>query len=133
MIAGRWEERQIERFGAGGISAAKARMGEVWTASGGFPCALVYQGRVARGEDAILVECLGAGGGEIEVYAQRFRPRRGLLRGFKLIGEVTRVGSAELTLVAPASRETDVASASPGVGSDQGPDGQGSISPRRIA
>ena len=57
----------------------------------------LYLRRAALGhdEEAIVIEHGQAGRAEAEVFAQRFRPRRGPLRGFKLRGEPTPVGEIE--------------------------------------
>jgi hypothetical protein len=58
-------------------------------------CAVVFEGRVRNDQRAILVELQRAGGDEVEVFCQPFRPKGGRLRPFKLIGEVTLAGRRE--------------------------------------
>jgi hypothetical protein len=90
-------DRRVERFDRDAITEAKGRLGEFLRTPGEEECVLVYQGRVGHAEDAILVEGGSAGKLRVEIYAQRFRPHRGRFRGFKLIGDLTRVGVTEST------------------------------------
>ena len=95
MITDRWGDRRVEQFDTDALTDGKARFQEfVHGAGGAETCALVYVGRVGHGEDALVIEC-GQAGEEAEVFVQRFRPRRGRLRGFKLSGQPTPVGTSE--------------------------------------
>jgi hypothetical protein len=96
MITDRWGDRRAEQFDVAALSDAKTRLREfVHTAAGDEQCVLVYLGRVGEGEEAILIERAKAGDEEAEVFVQRFRPRRGRFRAFKLIGELKAVGTTE--------------------------------------
>ena len=96
MITDRWGDRRVEQFEREGPGGAQARFWDfVRTAAGDETCALVYVGRVDLDEEAIVIEHGQAGRQEADVFIQRFRPRRGPLRGFKLIGEPTPVGPTE--------------------------------------
>jgi hypothetical protein len=94
MITDRWGDRRVEQFDTGALPDAVLSFGEfVRAAAGAETCVLVYVGRVGQGEEAIVIECGRAGNSEAEVFVQHFRPRRGRLRGFKLSGEPTPVGT----------------------------------------
>jgi hypothetical protein len=99
LIIDRWGDRRIERFEPDvlpdALSAAKERFADFLRSAGGEEeCALVYLGR-DDGEEAILIERGGAGYGPPGVLVQRFRPRRGRFRGFKLIGKPKPVDAGE--------------------------------------
>jgi hypothetical protein len=102
MILERWGVRHFERFEDHDLSAAKSALSRFVLTPGDDFGVLVYYGRVGHDEDAILVEHARAGGRVVEVFAQRFRPRRGPLRGFKLIGDLRHVGSVDAS---PAADE----------------------------
>jgi hypothetical protein len=86
----------LEEFEGEDPGTGQARFREyVRTAAGDEACALVYVGHVDLDEEAIVIERGQAGRQEAELFVQRFRPRRGLLRGFKLVGEPTPVGQIE--------------------------------------
>ena len=96
FLIDRLGDRRSEQFEDDALSEAKARLAEfLRTAAGDERCALVYVGRVGHDEDAIVIESGQPVRGEAEVYIQRFRPRRGRLRGFKLIGEPKPVGTTD--------------------------------------
>jgi hypothetical protein len=93
MIVQRWGDRWIERFDHRALSDAKAKFGTFLRgAAGDESCALVYLGHVGDREEAILVERGAAGESGAEVFVQRFRPRKGRFRGFKLVGELEPAG-----------------------------------------
>jgi hypothetical protein len=95
LITDRWGDRRIDRFEPNGLSEARGRFEDfLKTAAGDESCALVYLGRVGDGDDAILIERGGAGYGPPELFIQRFRPRRGRFRGFKLIGKPKPAGAS---------------------------------------
>jgi hypothetical protein len=104
MITDRWGDRQVEgfegeQFEGGAVAGAKTRFREfVRAAAGDEQCALVYVVGRRDGEDEIVIERGHAGQPEVEVFVQRFRPRRGRLRRFKLIGEAKPVGTSESVL-----------------------------------
>lgn len=87
VITDNWGDRRAEHFEETGLPGAKEKFGAF---TGGAvseqTCALVYARDAHRDEGAIVVE-LGLPGGEPKTYVQRFRPRKGPLRGFKLRGE----------------------------------------------
>lgn len=86
----------LEEFEPEDLGGAQARVSEfLRTAAGEETCALAYVGHTGRDEEAIIIEYGRAGQQEAEVFVQRFRPRRGPLRGFKLRGEPTPVGEIE--------------------------------------
>jgi hypothetical protein len=88
MITDRWGDRRVEEFDDAALSDARKELGEfLRTAAGDERCVLVYVDRVGESEDAIVIERGQAGQGEAEVFVQHFRPRRGRLRPFKLIGQ----------------------------------------------
>jgi hypothetical protein len=94
VISERWGERRVEHSGTDGLDRTRERFAElVRRMAGNERCALVHLGRVGEGEEAIVVEVAGPGAPEAEVFVQKFRPRRGPLRGFKLIGDLYRAGS----------------------------------------
>jgi hypothetical protein len=94
MITDRWGDRRVEELVA--VSDAKKKLGEFMrTAAGDERCALVYVGRVGVDEDAIVIERGEAGHGEVRVFVQHFRPRRGRLRRFKLVGQPQPTGTTE--------------------------------------
>jgi hypothetical protein len=94
VISERWGDRRVEHSGKEGLETARAQFVElVRRMAGDERCALVRVGHVGLGEDAILVEVAGPGAPEAEVFVQRFRPKRGPLRGFKLVGEPSRAGT----------------------------------------
>jgi hypothetical protein len=96
MITDRWGDRRVEEFDIAALSDAKKKLGEfIRTAAGDERCVLVYVGRVGYDEDAIVIERGLAGRGEAQVFVQQFRPRRGRLRRFKLIGQAQPVGTME--------------------------------------
>jgi hypothetical protein len=93
LITERWGDRGVEHFEPHALEGARARFGEFRrAATGSASCALAHLGHVGLGEQAIIIELGRAGHAEAEVFFQRFRPRRGRLRGFKLIGDLTRAG-----------------------------------------
>ena len=93
MITDRWGDRRVEQFEPEALHGAKTRFREFMrTAAGDESC---YVGPVADGDDAIVVECGEAGRREADVFVQHFRPRRGRLRGFKLLGQARPVGTTE--------------------------------------
>jgi hypothetical protein len=102
VITERWGDRRVEHSGHSGqdgLDSAREQFTElVRRMAGDERCALVHLGQVGLGEDAIVVEVAGPGAPEAEVFVQRFRPKRGPLRGFKLLGEPSRAG----TLGSPA-------------------------------
>jgi hypothetical protein len=63
--------------------------------AGNERCALVHLAPVGLGEDAIVIEVAGPGAREAEVFVQWFRPKRGRLRGFRLIGELAKGGTLD--------------------------------------
>lgn len=86
----------LEEFEFDDLSEAQARRAEfLRSAEGGESCALVYLGHVGLDEEAIVIERGRAGQQEAKVFVQRFRPRRGPLRGFKLLGDPRPVGEIE--------------------------------------
>jgi hypothetical protein len=96
MITDRWGDRRVEQFDAAALPDAKEKLGEfVRTAAGDESCALVHIGRVGADEDAIVIERGAAGRGEVGVFVQHFRPKRGRLRPFKLIGRAEPVGTTQ--------------------------------------
>jgi hypothetical protein len=104
MITDRWGDRRVEEFESeqfegGAVAGAKTRFREfVRSAAGDEQCALVYVVRPRDGEDEIVVERGHAGQPDAEVFVQRFRPKRGRLRRFKLIGDPRPVGTSESAL-----------------------------------
>jgi hypothetical protein len=97
MLADRWGDRRAEQFDRKDLGAAQQKLSEfLHGAAGDEACALVYIGRVRSDEDAIIIEYGQAGRSEAEVFVQRFRPRRGRLRRFKLIGQPTPVGTKDV-------------------------------------
>ena len=95
MITDRWGDRRVEEFGREDLEGARARLLEfLRTAAGEEDCALAYLGHVEH-QEAIVIEHGKAGRPEAEVLVQRFRPRRGPLRSFKLVGEPTPVGQLD--------------------------------------
>ena len=95
LITDRWGDRRIDRFEPNALSDARAGFADfLKTAAGDESCALVHLGHVDDGEEEILIERGGAGYGPPEVFIQRFRPRRGRFRGFKLIGKPKPAGDA---------------------------------------
>jgi hypothetical protein len=96
MITDRWGDRRVEEFDIAAISDAKKKLGEFMrTAAGDERCALVYVGRAGVDEDAIVIERGDAGHSEVRVFVQHFRPRRGRLRRFKLVGQAQPTGTTE--------------------------------------
>lgn len=96
MITDRWGDRRVEDFEADDLGGAQARLSDfLRTAAGDETCALVYIGRVGTDEEAIFVEHVRAGQQEAAVFVQRFRPKRGPLRRFKLLGDPTPLGETE--------------------------------------
>jgi hypothetical protein len=95
LLTERRAEREVEHFDPDSLQGAKARFAEFLEgATENDGCALAHLGHVGLGEDAIVIERGRAGHPEAEIFYQRFRPRRGPLRGFKLIGELTRAGTS---------------------------------------
>lgn len=81
---------RVESLGDGGLEGARTRMEELGRRAGRVGhFALAYLGPTDRGETAIFVELGRLGRAESEVLVQRFRPRRGLFRPFKLLGKVS--------------------------------------------
>jgi hypothetical protein len=81
--------RDIEHFEADELEAARARAAEL--AEGFGPeqrCALVHRGHLGAEGDAILIELHQPGDGDADLFYQRYRPKAGRFRGFKLIGEL---------------------------------------------
>jgi hypothetical protein len=96
LITDRWGDRRTERFGPDALADAKEQFAKfIRSSSGDETCALVHIGRDERGDEAILIERGGAGYGPSASFVQRFRPRRGRFRGFKLIGKPKPVDSGE--------------------------------------
>jgi hypothetical protein len=99
MITDRWGDRRVEEFDIAALSDAKKKLGEfIRTAAGDERCVLVFVGRVGYDEDAIVIARGLAGRDDAQVFVQRFRPRRGRLRRFKLIGQAQPLGTAEPAL-----------------------------------
>lgn len=93
LITDRSGELRVEEFD--GISPGRTRMVELLRgAAGEASCALVFVGRVKLDESAIVIERGVEGSSEVEVFVQRFRPRKGRFRGFKLLGEIQPIGAA---------------------------------------
>jgi hypothetical protein len=93
LITDRSGDLRVEEFD--GISPGRTRMVEFLRgAAGDASCALVFIGRVKLDESAIVIECGVEGSSEVEVFVQRFRPRKGRFRGFKLLGEIESIGAA---------------------------------------
>jgi hypothetical protein len=96
MITERWGDRRVETFDPAALSDAKEKLRDfIRKAAGDERCVLVYLGRVGADEDAIVIERGEAGRGEAGVFVQHFRPRRGRVRRFKLIGQTEPVGTTE--------------------------------------
>jgi hypothetical protein len=88
LITDRWGDLGTERFAPDALADAKQRFAEwIESASNGETCALVHLGRDEDGEEAIRIERGGDGYGPPASYVQRFRPKRGPFRGFKLVGK----------------------------------------------
>ena len=60
-------------------------------------CALVHRGRLDADQDAILIEVHQPGDGEVDVFYQRYRPRAGRFRGFRLIGDLATADRQEVS------------------------------------
>ena len=88
LIIDRWGDRRIDRFEPDELPQARDKLAEFRTAPGEEACALVYVGTVTDREGAILVEHGAAGKPDPEVLVQRFRPKRGPLRRFRLRGKL---------------------------------------------
>ena len=87
---------ELEEFEPADLGGAQARLSEfLHTAAGEDACALAYVSHTGRDEDAIVIEHGRAGQREAKVFVQRFRPRRGPLRGFKLLGDLIPAGEIE--------------------------------------
>lgn len=87
-----WGDCRIERF-PHGLDEARACMEELLnTGPTVGHCALVHLADTDDGP-AIVVELGRLGGHLVEIFMQRFRPRRGLLRGFKLLGSLVPAGA----------------------------------------
>ena len=99
-----WGDCQVERFGDGELERARSRMREVLRgAPGTVHCALAHvePGAGDAGHEGTIVVEVGRAPGDdgeaAERFVQRFRPRRGRFRPFKLIGEISlsRAGDRE--------------------------------------
>jgi hypothetical protein len=96
LITDSWGDRRTEHFAETGLLGAKEKFGAfVSGASGEQTCALVYIGHVDLDEDAIVVELGKPGEDDAAMFVQRFRPRKGPLRGFKLRGELRAISPEE--------------------------------------
>jgi hypothetical protein len=95
VITDNWGDRRTEQFEETGLLGAKEKFGALL---GGTTteqtCALVYISDVSREEGAIVVELGLPGEAEPKIYVQRFRPRKGPLRAFKLRGELREISPA---------------------------------------
>lgn len=91
---------EVESLGEGGLERARTRMEELGRSAGrAGHVALTHVGAMDLGETAIFVELGRLGRTGSEVFVQRFRPRRGLFRPFKLLGKVspaTEIGSPKM-------------------------------------
>lgn len=89
LITDSWGDRRTEHFAETGLLGAKEKFGAfTGGATGDQICALVYIGHVGLDEDTIVVELGLPGEGDARMFVQRFRPRKGPLRGFQLRGEL---------------------------------------------
>ena len=96
LITDRWGDRRAEYFSRTGLLGAKEKFGALVSgATGEQTCALVYIGHVDLDEDAIVVELGQPGRTDVGMFVQRFRPRKGPLRGFKLRGELRAIGPSQ--------------------------------------
>ena len=96
LITDSWGDRRTEHFAETGLLGAREKFGAfVRGATGEETCALVYVGHVDLDEDAIVVELGQPGNEHAGMFIQRFRPRKGPLRGFKLRGELRAISPTE--------------------------------------
>ena len=82
-----WGDCRVERFGADELQEARTRMRDLLSGSAGAGhCALAHDEQLADGRSELLIQIGRMGGEEAEAFAQRYRPRRGRFRPFKLLG-----------------------------------------------
>jgi hypothetical protein len=96
-----WGDCQVERFGEDEVERARARLRSLL--QGGVDtghCALAYLDQAGDGASAIVIQLGLIGGHELEVFTQRYRPRRGRFRPFKLLGGPVRA-SESADVIAP--------------------------------
>lgn len=90
-------ETKLERFVAETLeeSVERAKEAASMLPSGAVRYVLTYDGALTLdGErfDAVLIEAGERSSPEAQLFAQRYRPRRGFLRGFKTIGNLAFTG-----------------------------------------
>ena len=93
-----WGDCQVERFGDDGLDEARIRLNELLT--GGQEvgqCALGHLDDSESGPTVIAVEIGSVGENRTRTFTQRFRPRRGRFRPFKLIGRPAPAGENQLS------------------------------------
>ena len=95
-----WGDFEVARFSEG-LTQARARMDELLNAGSSVGhCALAHLAGDAGGATEIVIELGRIGGGTVEIFSQRYRPKRGPFRRFKLIGTPSRVSEAGVDLAA---------------------------------
>jgi hypothetical protein len=93
LITDSWGDRRTEQFAETGLLGAKEKFGAfVRGATGEQTCALVYVGHVG---DEIVVELSQPEKDHAGMFVQRFRPRKGPLRGFKRRGKLRAISPTE--------------------------------------
>jgi hypothetical protein len=82
-----WGDCQVERFGVDELEEARSRLDDLLGGStGSGDCALAHDERLAGGSISILIQVGRMGGEETQAFVQRYRPKRGMFRPFKLVG-----------------------------------------------
>ena len=95
-----WGDCEVERFSEG-LRQARGRFDELLTGTSSIGhCALAHLDDSADGPTEIVIELGRVGGRSAETFSQRFRPKRGLFRRFKLVGTPSRESDAGVDLAA---------------------------------
>jgi hypothetical protein len=93
-----WGDCQVERFGEDELGQARARLDELLGGEQEIgQCALGHLDGDGSRPTVITVEIGSVGSDRTKAFTQRFRPRRGRFRPFKLIGRPTPAGETNLS------------------------------------